>query len=173
MRSLPAWAPAGSHTGRSQAHHVSSVCGNPPSSNDKFATRLPLSDQGREAQETSAEKRTCLCVSFCLRYRRGANYLLLREQLCLLWPFHSHTPPTPIPPPQPRPQKHLSLNMQSTWQRYYRHILYRVNIYQHQTCLFCLSCCILLELEADADAGILSSFKITGLVTPICYYKWR
>lgn len=62
LRSLPAWAPAGSHTGRSQAHHVSSVCGNPPSSNDKFATRLPLSDQGREAQEMSAEKDVHVCV---------------------------------------------------------------------------------------------------------------
>lgn len=62
LRSLPAWAPADSHTGRSQAHHVSSVCGNPPSSNDKFATRLPLSDLRREAEETSEEKGVCVCV---------------------------------------------------------------------------------------------------------------
>lgn len=65
MRSLPAWAPADSHTGRSQAHHVSSVCGNPPSSNDKFATRLPLSDLGREAEEMSEREGegACMCVS--------------------------------------------------------------------------------------------------------------
>lgn len=95
LRSLPAWAPADSHTGRSQAHHVSSVCGNPPSSNDKFATRLPLSDLGREAEEMSEGKKgcvyphVCVCVSasLCRRYRRGANYLLLREQLCHLRPF--------------------------------------------------------------------------------------
>lgn len=62
LRSLPAWAPADSHTGRSQAHHVSSVCGNPPSSNDKFVTRLPLSDQEREAQEMSKENSVCMCV---------------------------------------------------------------------------------------------------------------
>lgn len=68
LRSLPAWAPADSHTGRSQAHHVSSVCGNPPSSNDKFATRLPLSDLRREAEETSEEKGVCVCLCAC----RGA-----------------------------------------------------------------------------------------------------
>ena len=67
LRSLPAWAPADSHTGRSQAHHVSSVCGNPPSSNDKFATRLPLSDLGREAEETSEGKKgVCVCVCVCV-----------------------------------------------------------------------------------------------------------
>ena len=118
LRSLPAWAPADSHTGRSQAHHVSSVCGNPPSSNDKFATRLPLSDLGREAEETSKGKSVCVCVcvcvsaSLCRRYRRGANYLLLREQLCHLGPFHSASRPPPPPPPPPPRRKHLSLNMQ-------------------------------------------------------------
>lgn len=56
-----AQAPADSHTGRSEAHHVSSVCGNPPSSNDKFATRLPLSDLGREREVP------CVCV--CVRDR--------------------------------------------------------------------------------------------------------
>lgn len=66
LRSLPAWAPADSHTGRSQAHHVSSVCGNPPSSNDKFATRLPLSDLGREAEEMSEGNGECVCVCKCL-----------------------------------------------------------------------------------------------------------
>jgi len=67
LRSLPAWAPADSYTGRSQTHHVSSVCGNPPSSNDKFATRLPLSDQGGEAEEMSEAKEfVCVCVCGCL-----------------------------------------------------------------------------------------------------------
>lgn len=80
---ISAWAPADTHTGRSQAHHVSSVCGNPPSSNDKFAPRLPLSDlgrgsEGKEMREQGGELR----VPLCHRHRQGANYLLLRQQLC-------------------------------------------------------------------------------------------
>lgn len=60
-------APADSHTGRSEAHHVSSVCGNPPSSNDKFATRLPLSDLGREGEELGEGEgehgiHVCVCM---------------------------------------------------------------------------------------------------------------
>lgn len=67
LRSPPAWAPADSRTGRSQAHHVSSVCGNPPSSNDEFATRLPLSDLGKrssreEERGGGREEGVCVCV---------------------------------------------------------------------------------------------------------------
>ena len=89
LRSLPAWAPADSHTGRSQAHHVSSVCGNPPSSNDKFATRLPLSDLGREAEEMSDRKGmcvcmcvyVCVCVCVCVYKCLSLSLLLSRGQL--------------------------------------------------------------------------------------------
>lgn len=59
-------APADSHTGRSEAHHVSSVCGNPPSSNDKFATRLPLSDLGREGEEPGEGEGERACVWVCV-----------------------------------------------------------------------------------------------------------
>lgn len=92
LRSLPAWAPADSHTGRSQAHHVSSVCGNPPSSNDKFATRLPLSDLRREAEETS-EGKGCVCA--CVRVG-GPVYVCARKCLFLsLLPSRGQLPAPP------------------------------------------------------------------------------
>lgn len=103
-------APADSHTGRSEAHHVGSVCGNPPSSNDKFATRLPLSDLGREGEELGegeGEHGIHVCVCVCL----SLLSLPSRGQL--------PTPPRTAPPSRafhsashPRSRKHLSLNMQ-------------------------------------------------------------
>lgn len=112
LRSPPAWAPADSHTGRSQAHHVSSVCGNPPSSNDKFATRLPLSDPGGEAEETGEGKGECVSMCVCERECLSLSLLPLPSRGQLPAPpraalpsqaFHSAS--------RPRPRKHLSLNM--------------------------------------------------------------
>lgn len=69
-------------------------------------------ERGRRC--TREREGVCTCLSLSQRHHRGANYLLLREQLCHLRPF--------ILPP---PQKHLSLNMQWVSNK-------KANIYQHQ-----------------------------------------
>lgn len=80
-------------------------------------------ERGGEGERCVHEKeRECVCerLSLSRRHHRGANYLLLWEQRCHLRPF--------ILPP----------SSETSVFEYAMSRRHKANIYQHQTCLFCL-----------------------------------
>lgn len=111
-------SPADTHAGRSQAHHVASVCPEPPSSNDTFATRLSLSDLQRTRDERmrggATGERYCLSCSLSLYPPSPGGQLSATPTGAPSSPplfsfAHSRSPALQL-------QQHLPLNMQSACQ---------------------------------------------------------